>query len=186
MEVHMTATEERNIKRLTLRRRRGLEFIFVALFLVFCSVSPLQADQVLQPGSMCVRDGGSSAITHTYATIENRSPTSSLSVYCPIVRQNFGKLSGPGEVARGLVRVDDRHPTKSIWCNLHAMWLHISGPTYLTWTSRTGDAETGVRDLPFDGFVAPNRFAYYYYHCTIPPMHNGAASRIVWYSVVEK
>lgn len=142
---------------------------FCALLLATSGTAFAQGNPKLYPGASCVPVGGRAA-TFSDGLIRNSS-TSTLTVNCPIVRDEAGSI----EVR---VYLEDKHPSQNISCYTSS----LNDLSYTGWWSAsissagtTSPAAPGWLDLPR---TTGTGSTYAYVTCTLPPSYSGQNSGI--------
>jgi len=140
------------------------------------------AGKQLYPGSMCVRwSGGEVVPTLNHSRIFNTSATQDMRVDCPILHQNFNRLTGNNldDADIGLI---DGHPNMAATCRLASRY-QIGSNIFGTTSAPRQTVGFGSHEQNFN-FPGTGRHPenWYYIGCTIPRSYRGQRSGITYYS----
>ena len=142
------------------------------------------ADDKVFPGVMCVRDHdqvGGTLFNDNSGRLYNSSGTSTLSVICPIVRDNTGSPSFSANV-----KVIDQHVSQAVSCR--AISQSGDGNTTLQTPSVSSFPNGGNSSSGFSinlGSLAGFPNGYHFIRCSIPPL-NAEYSAVASYQVTEQ
>lgn len=156
---------------------RMLAKAIVCVVFLASTTSAFALDGKRYPGTLCQ----STSTNLVYGmTAYNKSTTSSLTVYCPLMRDYQYE-----DLTLVKVGVYDRSTSGAVSCTLDV--IQGNGIKYYTKTlstSTTGSSD-GVQSISFtDDVVSPDG-AFYALTCTIPATNNGQNSGILYYYVEE-
>ena len=168
----------------------------VLLGLTGLGLTPLGAyagDEKIYPGSNCsiqYECQGSSAYCSEqkrntlYGRLFNGSTTSTLSVDCPLIKDDYG---GSDFNSAGMF-VTDANPTRGIYCTFYSMNAVVASPTFGWFSSRStssGYSSTNPVFLGFSRLSANPLHGYAGIRCSMPALYNGQRSYINSYRVDE-
>lgn len=153
----------------------------LAASLILATASVSEANdppQFHHSGSMCFQYGsaGTSAI-YNQGIIMNNSYSQTMSVYCPVVREN-----GASETGRMTVYLADRNHGKGIRCS----WYDVCPDGQSWWWSNNktsgGGGYNNFGNLGWNRETVHDRYAgYSHLRCTIPPRTSDGVSYISSY-----
>lgn len=140
----------------------------------------LATDDKTYAGAACVKEGTAGVLeADLYGRAFNRSSTATLTVICPVVRDDTG-----GAFDGGRATVIDQHYSQNVTCSLvnYSEW----GPGWNGYISRTTSGSSpSPMVLNFSGANNIDSNAYYAMRCVIPPTYSGNASGVWAYKVME-
>lgn len=128
-------------------------------------------------GATCYKIGTAGTLSFFGGTIDNLSSTDTLTVMCPLLRDQASMNSGS-------VEMFDRHTTLDVACTIFA-----EGATGSTVASDSASVHSDgfASDFQTRNWGAIPTFSddYHYATCTLPPTQSGNVSHLVRFTVNE-
>ncbi|MEM6925809.1 MAG: hypothetical protein AAF602_02675 [Myxococcota bacterium] len=134
------------------------------------------------PGAKCVQSGTSGTPDVFLGRISNLHTTQSLTVACPVDRQN---VFDGGIAPNSSVWVIDDHPTQRVSCRLYSRDMSTNNTEFseLERTAASRDSSLPV-ELSFDLSHDATADEVYHFSCVLPP-NSGGTSRILGVLIEE-
>ncbi|MEO0605590.1 MAG: hypothetical protein AAF211_29430 [Myxococcota bacterium] len=134
------------------------------------------------PGAKCVQSGTSGTPDVFLGRISNLHTTQSLTVACPIDRQN---VFDGGIAPNSSVWVIDDHPTQSVRCTLYARDMTTNTTVFSEFEqTAAGRNSSAPVELSFSNAHTSNADEVYHFSCVIPP-NSGGTSRVLGILIEE-
>ncbi len=131
------------------------------------------------PGSMCVATTGAATVNTAGNAYNNTNNW--MTMICPADRQTTdGTFS---KKFRGSVWVVDRHPTLNVCCR--AKSRNPGGATKQSAAVCSNGAQTGYQIINLPEISDPYTWSHFYFQCTVPAKHNGAASSVLTFRAIQ-
>ena len=125
------------------------------------------------PGSSCKARLGSVSV-RSDGEIENASSTTWAYVICP-VRRPVASPSTSNSIAAKVFLVD-RHPSSNAWCRVRSK--NPSGTNLYGGAVFTSGASSSYQSRDLPAVSDSYSWSHFFIECALPPVHNGARSRL--------
>ena len=136
-----------------------------------------RADDLMLPGSNCVKFSSGGTATYNYSRIGNSSSTSAMSIDCPVI--------DTGLLTQGVVVAFDRSTASNMTCALNNITWSETQPGIIFLQTKTTNSTSGSANLPQTIGASTNytnmSFEYQYWSCSIPATSGGNISYIGQY-----
>lgn len=162
---------------------KKLQFILSLVFLGCVSASAFATDTKIYPGASCQRHSGSTNYNHSSGIFRNNSSTQTLTVVCPVIKDESTK-----SIQDGWIKVLDLNKDANFTCSAKSRYRKNDGGWTNYWSGNKYSSGHGThtQTLGFGGFSQVSGGSHYYIVCTIPKKDpaNGA-SYLISYRVDE-
>ena len=162
-----------------MRRFNNLTRVLVSAAVFATASSALASDGTIYPGEMCIQVGTLGVKGIYLGSTRNDSTTQTLTLDCPVVRQQTERGIDKGS----WVRVLDRNTTKQVECILYA--FNFEGVQTSSELKPSQGFGSQVQKLQFDTAVFADTTTHQFVRCTLPPVDNGQYSHIATYKIEE-
>ncbi len=131
-------------------------------------------------GSMCVSTGGSRGY-YNQGIISNLSYSSSMNLFCPMVRENDNT-----QVGTVSVHLRDANHGEGIQCSFYDVEAYGRSWAWSGWKTSLGGGASNIGTLSWDINSVRDQYAgYNHIRCTLPPRTSDGTSYIASYRAGE-